>query len=173
MFTDTPAMPARERYFPLSRAALADRIARFPRYRCGSNYTHRLRLHLRNCDRQSVHGHQLCTFAPLHYFASLSLPTHVPLPLARQALKCALEHMPGFGDPGALSRRPGSPAVFVRAFLGPLALLTITRHAIRFRGKGWGPGYRGRLIALPRRYCDCRDHEVLLRTTIRRRFFWQ
>lgn len=173
MFTDTRAVPAKGRFFPLSRNALADRIARFPHYRCGGYHTERLRLHLRNSSRQCAYGHQLCTFVPFHYVASLSLPACVPSPLARRALDCALEHVAVFGDPDALPRRPDRTVVFVRAFLGPLALLTITRHAIRHRGNGLGPGYWGSLITLPRRLCDCRDHEVLLRTTIRCRRFWQ
>lgn len=148
------------RYFPLGPAQLIPRVAAFSTYSSiyKGDTAPAIDLHLYNCITECNMGHQLCVFRRGSWLAFFSLPQILPAGLTCKAVDAALAHFL------ALDRAPWPTSLrneqfmIYRAFLGPLAMLTIAGqklHGYRVR--------RSRTLMLGKRSSDCKGLIELLR----------
>jgi len=127
MSRDLESKEANGRYFPLSFAEVASRVADLP-FSLHS-YDSRLPVRLLNCDVECGLGHQLCTFMPMSYLAVLSLPNSVSPALAKSALSFAISEFAAI-DKGPHLAVHQQQFVVYRGYLGSLGRVSIARHIV-------------------------------------------
>lgn len=128
MAQDYISKPLHGRYFPLSHAQLVSYVKTHGF--AVHSYDDRLPVILENCDVECELGHQLCTFFRMGYLAELSLPDTVLPDLGRRAVEFALAQLEGI-DKGPHMARHDQEFIVYRAYLGPLSLVSITRHIVK------------------------------------------
>lgn len=127
MLNDRVSKPVAGRYFPITSAELATRVAALAF--AVHSYNERLPILLENCTVECDRGYQLCSFLRMGYLAVFSLPIFVPRDLAQRAVEVALQRFSAIDRGPRLSVRE-QQFVMYRAFLGPLGALSITQHVI-------------------------------------------
>jgi hypothetical protein len=93
------------------------------------DYYKRLPIRFHNCEVECDLGHQLCSFLPKHYLAVFSLPDTVPVALAAASLSYALSEFATLDNAPRVSVRQEQFVIY-RAYLGPLAHVTIAQHIV-------------------------------------------
>lgn len=148
------------RYFPLGPAQLVPRVAPFST--CSSVYygdpAPAIDIYLYNCTTECAMGHQLCAFSRSSWLAFFSLPQILPATLACKATDTALAHFLVLDRAAWPSSLRSQQFMIYRAFLGPLAMLTIARQKTRGHRTR-----RSRGLMLGKRRSDCKDLIELFR----------
>lgn len=125
--SDRISKPVTGKYFPLTVGELASRVETLGF--SVHSYHKRLPIHFENAAAECDRGYQLCSFLPMGYLASFSLPEPTPHSLAQRAIEAVLGKFSEIDRGPKLAVRDQQFVVY-RAFLGSLGTLSITQHVV-------------------------------------------